>query len=119
MDRTPASISNWQENYGNLETEDVPNLDAGELADFKEFSARGLVEDYPLFSHQIEMLRLGMSGQNAVVTAGTGSGKTESFLLPLFAYLVRESAQWPAPGRSVAHQDDWWTPGAEELARRL
>src|SRR5438874_12175085 len=56
---------------GDLEAEDAPNLDARELADFKEFSARGLVEDFPLFSHQIEMLRVGMSGQNAVVTAGT------------------------------------------------
>lgn len=99
---------------GDLEAEDAPNLDARELADFKEFSARGLVEDFPLFSHQIEMLRIGMSGQNAVVTAGTGSGKTESFLLPLFAYLVRESARWAAPGQPVAHQNDWWTPGAEE-----
>ena len=93
---------------------DVPNLDAGALADFKAFSEQGLIGDFPLFSHQIEMLRLGMSGQNAVVTAGTGSGKTEAFLLPLFAYLARESAEWAAPEACVPHQNDWWTPGAED-----
>ena len=93
---------------------DLPNLSEGDLADFKAFSARGLVGDFPLFRHQIEMLRLAMSGQNAVVTAGTGSGKTESFLLPLFAYLAQESGQWTAPGKSAPHQDDWWTPGAED-----
>lgn len=97
-----------------LDAADVPNLTPGELGDFKEFASRGLVGDFPLFSHQIEMLRLGMSGQNTVVTAGTGSGKTESFLLPLFAYLARESADWAGPGEVVPHQNDWWTPGAED-----
>ena len=43
-----------------------------------------------------------------MVTAGTGSGKTEAFLLPLFAYLARESAGWPKPGNELPHQGDWW-----------
>jgi ATP-dependent helicase YprA (DUF1998 family) len=97
-----------------LDAGDVPNLECGEMDDFKQFVACGLVGDFPLFRHQLEMLRNAMGGQNAVVTAGTGSGKTESFLLPLFAYLMRESAQWSRPGVSLPHQDDWWTPGAED-----
>lgn len=44
-----------------------------------------------------------------MVTAGTGSGKTESFLLPLLAYLVKESSTWSAPQAPSPHWDDWWS----------
>lgn len=37
--------------------------------------------------------------KNIVVTRGTGSGKTECFLLPLFADLIKESVSWPKFGR--------------------
>ena len=38
-------------------------------------------------------------GRNVIVTSGTGSGKTESFLLPVLLRLVEESASWtPQPG---------------------
>ena len=33
---------------------------------------------------------------NLIISGGTGSGKTECFLLPLFAQLARESATWDA-----------------------
>src|SRR5262249_37777525 len=36
-------------------------------------------------------------------------GKTEAFLLPLFAYLVNESRhRWDAPGSLPPHWGDWW-----------
>ena len=54
------------------------------------------------------MLRKALDGESCVITAGTGSGKTESFLLPLFAYLAEESASWSPPNTSPAHLDDWW-----------
>jgi DEAD/DEAH box helicase domain-containing protein len=54
------------------------------------------------------MLRQALEGQNAVVTAGTGSGKTESFMLPLFAYLAKESRNWNAPKPEPAYLNDWW-----------
>ena len=43
-------------------------------------------------------------GRNVVVTSGTGSGKTESFLLPLLLRLVRESSSW----KPQAHTTPWW-----------
>src|SRR5438094_9948743 len=49
-----------------LEQVDVPNLSGEGLEDFKEFAACGLVGTFPLFLHQLEMLRRGISGQNAV-----------------------------------------------------
>jgi DEAD/DEAH box helicase domain-containing protein len=43
-------------------------------------------------------------GRNVIVTSGTGSGKTESFLLPVLLRLVEESASWaPQPGPRR-----WW-----------
>ena len=47
--------------------------------------------DRPLYRHQVEALELIASGKNAVVSTGTGSGKTESFLLPIMRELVEES----------------------------
>lgn len=91
-----------------LRLEDVPNLDAESLEDFKALALAGLVGDFPLYRHQLDMLQAAARGENAVVTAGTGSGKTESFLLPLFAYLARESRRWPAPDAPALHTGDWW-----------
>ena len=54
-------------------------------------------------------------GRNVIVTSGTGSGKTESFLLPVLLRLVEESASWaPQPARAAggtAH------PGSGEPSR--
>ena len=80
-----------------LSAEDLPGLDAQTRQDFQDLAACGLVGDYELHRHQVEMLRQSLSGQHCVVTAGTGSGKTEAFLLPLFAYLAAESRNWEAP----------------------
>ncbi|MCW5319320.1 DEAD/DEAH box helicase [Nostoc sp. KVJ3] len=92
----------------NLEVSDVPGFNEASLADFKSLAACGLVGDYPLYSHQVAMLRQALLGENVVVTAGTGSGKTESFLLPLFAYLAQESQTWKAPVTEPNYLNDWW-----------
>jgi DEAD/DEAH box helicase domain-containing protein len=92
----------------NLQISDVPGLDNSALKDFKELASCGLVGDFELYTHQLEMLQKGLAGQNAVVTAGTGSGKTESFLLPLFAYLAKESKNWQEPKAASFHLNDWW-----------
>ena len=92
-----------------LAAADVPGLDEDVLNDFKSLAACGLVGSYDLRQHQVEMLQRAMSGNHCVVTAGTGSGKTEAFLLPLFAYLASESRAWTAPGPLTDHQNDWWS----------
>ena len=51
---------------------------------------RELKLDRPLYQHQeTAMLKAG-KGENLVITTGTGSGKTESFLLPIINHLLRE-----------------------------
>lgn len=44
----------------------------------------------PLYTHQESALLKARSGQNLVVTSGTGSGKTECFLLPIIDHLLSE-----------------------------
>lgn len=40
--------------------------------------------DYNLYKHQVEALRIGMSGKGFIVTSGTGSGKSLTFLATIF-----------------------------------
>ena len=50
--------------------------------------------DRPLYSHQIASLGLIQANENIVVASGTGSGKTECFLLPI----LDDAARHPGPG---------------------
>ena len=95
-------------NIQDLTADELPNLSQSEIEAFKDLVSCGLVGEYKLYDHQVAMLREVLSGEKAVVTAGTGSGKTEAFLLPLLAYLVKESDGWSQPGQKAAGQDDWW-----------
>jgi DEAD/DEAH box helicase domain-containing protein len=79
-----------------------------DLQSFQDFSSCGLIGGFPLHRHQLEMFRRGLLGQNLVVTAGTGSGKTESFLMPIFAQLVKESKNWEEPNVPDEFQKNWW-----------
>ena len=46
--------------------------------------------DRPLYQHQLEALQKVNRGQNLIVSTGTGSGKTESFLYPILRELACE-----------------------------
>lgn len=60
-----------------------------------------------LYEHQWESLKAVIKNKrDLVVTTGTGSGKTECFLLPLAAELARDSRQWPTLSSNPNRY--WW-----------
>jgi hypothetical protein len=73
--------------------------------DLEKLTAFGLpVRDFPLYDHQVEAIERSYSDTpNLVVATGTGSGKTENLLLPIFADVLREALAlpWPAPIRAA------------------
>ena len=54
----------------------------------------------PLYAHQERAARRAAAGHNLIVATGTGSGKTEAFLIPILDALLRERADGTlaAPG---------------------
>ncbi|MHB1559603.1 MAG: DEAD/DEAH box helicase [Isosphaeraceae bacterium] len=101
--------------YRDLLIEPIPRYEeAGTLAevsrdlrldpDFAEFAVRGAFgPDRKLYVHQRDALKeVCVRGRSMVVTTGTGSGKTECFLLPVIESLVRESRGWCGPERPKA-----------------
>jgi len=56
---------------------------------------RPLPPDRPLYTHQVKAIRkIIVEGRNVVIASGTGSGKTECFLIPILHDLLSD----PAPG---------------------
>lgn len=98
-----------------LTLDDLGNaLNEAEARKFKELVATGLFPSFAkLHAHQAEMLKETLRGNNCIITSGTGSGKTESFLLPLFAQLSKELANWETPNAKPASVNTWWKPTAE------
>jgi DEAD/DEAH box helicase domain-containing protein len=70
-----------------------------------DFLKNGLIS-YPPYGHQVEMFEKAyINKRNTVITSGTGSGKTESFLMPLFAQLFSEAKTWTEP---VIVNNNWF-----------
>lgn len=89
-------------------------LNTNEANTFKELVKTGLFQaNIKLHSHQAEMLKQALEGNNCIITSGTGSGKTESFLLPLFAQLAKEFTNWQAPHAKQATVNTWWKERAD------
>jgi len=100
----------------------LPHFSRDERQAFVELALSGLFDRdksssvikgaYSPYLHQVEMLEKGArDGTPGIVTSGTGSGKTESFMLPILAQLAREAVTWPAPLQPL--DDNWLEKGRE------
>lgn len=93
-----------------------------EIKDITEFIGQGLFRSTWLpFTHQLEAFEQSyVHGRDIVITTGTGSGKTECFLLPITASLVRESADASAwtPSNARHARWDWWNHYTQRAKNR-
>lgn len=89
----------------------VPGFSDRSVRLFTELITKGLFSrsDIPFYKHQTTMLARGTRpGSPGIVTSGTGSGKTESFLLPVIASIVDEGVRtWDPPDPEFL-QHRWW-----------
>lgn len=91
------------------ELQKLAGLSAERQRELQEFSSCGLFDkDDKLYEHQLAVLNNSLADENVVITSGTGSGKTEAFLLPLIANLIKESVSWQKPTPMKSHVNDWW-----------
>ncbi|MGW7466823.1 DEAD/DEAH box helicase [Streptomyces xantholiticus] len=83
--------------------------EAGAPRELAELVSAGLMEGIEeMHSHQHRSLvAVVRDGKDVVITAGTGSGKTEAFMAPVLAELVRESEGWGSG--SPANLGKWWS----------
>ncbi|MDE0686898.1 MAG: DEAD/DEAH box helicase [Candidatus Poribacteria bacterium] len=72
-----------------------------------------------LYKHQVKAIKASVTDEkDVVVTTGTGSGKTECFLLPIFSYLIKESRNWSNYGdRNSEHP--WWRTRERLIGTRV
>jgi DEAD/DEAH box helicase domain-containing protein len=88
----------------------LKNLNRKQRSAFVRLISSGLFdgEEARLYRHQAELLERGTrEGNPGVVTSGTGSGKTESFLLPVLAAISCEATGWPRPDAGYLTRR-WW-----------
>lgn len=103
-----VEVGNEKLRISTLRPADLPGMSDEAQQLFKEFINKGLISgDYPIYCHQAEMLRKALCGKNCVITSGTGSGKTESFLLPMLADIISEAErEWKCP--NTYKENAWW-----------
>ena len=87
-----------QKGYSQKEAEEVVDILSDSL----------LPTEAVLHEHQVEMLEQYLEEKNTLITSGTGSGKTEAFLIPLISYLIKDSSNWSKPNPLPDHYQDWW-----------
>ncbi|WP_247216949.1 DEAD/DEAH box helicase [Synechococcus sp. C9] len=95
----PSSGRNLSEATRNLPTD---------YQDLAQLGQALFDDSIQLYQHQWQSLQEAIVNQkDIVVTTGTGSGKTECFLLPLLAQLAKDSKNWTVPNSQSATQR-WW-----------
>ena len=68
---------------------------------------------FPLYTHQEEALLASVGDTpNLLIATGTGSGKTEAFVLPILSKILRESERWQAlegvtPAEGIFENGRW------------
>lgn len=48
--------------------------------------------DYKLYKHQVDAIKLGIKGKSFIVTSGTGSGKSLTYIATIFNYLLNNNS---------------------------
>lgn len=79
--------------------------------------------DFKLRKHQAQSMVTSLAPneaekRNVVVTSGTGSGKTESFLLPVIARLLKERSKGPGSGEIYPWWHEDWNQSQEWSGNR-
>ncbi|MFS1466057.1 DEAD/DEAH box helicase [Vibrio lentus] len=89
-----------------LNVEDLPTMSSDAIDAFCKVAGASLISSkFSLYKHQEVMLTKAMSKErkHCVVVTGTGSGKTEAFLLPVLASIIKEAIGcWKRPGAQSA-----------------
>lgn len=107
--------------FADRATDLIPGLGAEDASALQEFLLSGLFDDQriAIYEHQAEMLKRGMRpGSPGVVTSGTGSGKTEAFLLPILSSIFLEGRQrWDRPSADYLSRRWWHDDQGQPLQR--
>lgn len=75
---------------------------------FARYFGQHKPEDVTLYAHQADAARAIAAGKNVMVCTGTGSGKTESFLIPVINGIIKERKE--CRERNIAY-----TPGVRAM----
>lgn len=107
-----------------LAENDLPGLNETGRAAFKAIVGAGLFSGgHSLHLHQQRMLAQSLGGKHCVVVTGTGSGKTEAFLLPTLASIIREatnsSRPWPRPTKEASEWTKEMLPKWDDTRKEL
>jgi len=106
-----------------LDEHDLPGMSPSAREVFQMLAGAELMpQTASLYVHQQRMLKAAMQRKHCVVVTGTGSGKTESFLLPVFASIVKDAIdgpnKWKAASKTNALDWDEDNPPSWKLNRQ-
>jgi len=98
-----------------LDFHDVCQILPTEYQGLTELGRYMFPPDARIFRHQWESIDAVINqGKDIVVTTGTGSGKTECFLLPILAEIAKDSLNWPdSPQTPPQAERYWWNHSAD------
>ena len=89
-----------------LDEDDLPGMSPLARKVFQSLAGAELMpQTATLYLHQQRMLKAAMERKHCVVVTGTGSGKTESFLLPVFASIVKDAIDGPSKWANVRNKN--------------